>query len=122
MTAGPTAVLDELVDERLGRHWDIRRQQDGDVITYTVATATGDRVELGQSYGLHLWLSLSQGWRSDTHGDDVESLVYEFNEYLDIIEAILRGQVIVPPRDPDSRMERWKVPDVDVVMRRYPKR
>ena len=101
MTAGPTAVLDELVDERLGgRHWDIRRQQDGDVITYTVATATGDRVELGQSYGLHLWLSLSQGWRSDTHGDDVESLVYEFNEYLDIIEATAPGSGHCPASRP----------------------
>jgi len=122
MTAGRIRVLDELVDERLGRHWDIQRQQHDEVITYTVATPAGDRIELGQSYGVHLWLSLSQGWRADTQADDVESLVYELDEYLDVVEAILRGQVTVPPRDPDSRSKRWKVPDIDVVMRRHPKR
>ena len=117
MTTGPAGVLDELVNERLGRRWSLQRQQAGEVITYTVATAAGDRIELGHSYGVHLWLSVSPGWRSDTHGDDVDSLVYEFDEYLDIVEAILRGQVIVPPQNPDSRSRQWKVPGTDVVMK-----
>jgi hypothetical protein len=32
-------VLDELVAERLGRFWDLRRQQDGELVTYAVRLA-----------------------------------------------------------------------------------
>ena len=116
MAAGPVQVLDELVDERLGPYWDIRRQQTGEVITYVVSSPAGGRVDLGQSYGVHLWLSLPQGWRADTHGDDVESLVYDFNQYLDLAEAILRGELAVPHRDPNSRSRRWELPEFDLVL------
>ncbi|HEX8081857.1 MAG TPA: hypothetical protein VF557_16720 [Jatrophihabitans sp.] len=108
--------LDELVDERLSR-WDIRRQQDGDRVTYDVSSPDGRRVELGQNHSVHLWLSLPQGWRSDTAGDDVESLVHDFNEYISMADAILRGQLVVPPREPGSRRQRWVVPEFDLFMR-----
>ena len=117
MGVRPVQVLDELVDERLSRSWDVRRRQDGDVVTYDVSSPDGRRVVLGQSYGVHLWLSLPQGWRSDTHDDDMESLVYDFNQYVSMADAILRGQLAVPHREPDSRSPRWRVAEFDLVMR-----
>ncbi len=116
MASRPFQVLDELVEERLNRSWDIRRQQNGDVVTYDVSAPDGGRIELGQSQGVHLWLSLPQGWRSDTHADDIESLIYDFNQYISMADAILRGQLVVPDRKPDSRPKRWEVPEFDLVM------
>lgn len=110
-------MLDELVAERLGRFWDIRRQQHGEVITYAVPSPTGERVELGHSYGLHLWLCLPQGWRADTHDDDLEGLVEELNQYIDIADAVLRQQLTVPHHGSDPRPNRWKISEFDVTLR-----
>ena len=109
-------MLDELVEERLGRLGDLRRRQDGDVVIYDVCSPDGRRVELGRAHGVHLWFSLPQGWRSDTHGDDIESLLYDFTQYIDVADAILRGQLAVPHKGPGPRRRRWEVPEYDLVM------
>ncbi|HET7474795.1 MAG TPA: hypothetical protein VFJ97_02080 [Dermatophilaceae bacterium] len=117
MTTDPSQVLDELVEERLGRSWDLQREQGGEVRTYYVSSPSGRRIELGQSYGVHLWLVLPQGWRVDTHADDLDSLVFEFSQFISLAEAILRDQVRVPHPEPDSRSRRWDIPEFGIVMR-----
>jgi hypothetical protein len=113
----PLEVVNALIDKRLGTFCQVTLKTDQDSFEYTISAASGRTIKTGYAHQIHVWLELRCGWRYDTHADDVEGLLYEFEEILDIAGAFLRSSLSPPKVEtPQTSGDRWSVPDSNMVM------
>ncbi|MBN9610177.1 MAG: hypothetical protein J0I11_12780 [Actinobacteria bacterium] len=75
------------------------------------------RIVLGHQFEAHLWLVVDDTWRADTAADDLESLLYEWDEYLQIAQAVLNGDINPPAVSPNLPRNRWIIADPHVFFR-----
>lgn len=75
------------------------------------------RIVLGHQFGAHLWLVVDGAWRADTAADDLDSLLYEWDDYLRIAQAILSDAIVPPEVSPDLPRNKWVIADSHLFLR-----
>ena|SRR5215212_9688101 len=78
---------------------------------------TDRRVEIGHANDVHIWLMVDNCWRVDSHADDLESLMFDWMQFLELAGRVLRGTADPPPvTDPQTRQS-WFIPDLELYLR-----
>lgn len=112
-------VLDaSLVEWAARSKWHVRKEATKRYVTFLLsAPLASNAVEIGHANDVHIWIIVNGQWRADSHGDDLESLLFEWEQYLELAEGVIAGAVKVPTIS-DSEAGQWFVRHLDLYLRR----
>lgn len=121
MTAVDRQMDQALADwaERFGL--EVVRRADDRMTEFTISRQGVDRrVVVGHADSVHIWLVVDGMWRADSHGDDLESLMFDWSQFLSLADGLLSRRMDPPSSVGKDSREKWYVPELRLILRSLP--